>query len=140
MAKTFIKKPSKRDEAIEKANNHWNQCAFQDRWIKNGVDKEFVDFADKLGKFLVDDKLTNSKIRSIYGEMKRIQMRTFEEEKPSFFLMKPKVAYAVGRDDETAGLHLFKLFFDRCSQYVNDQKTFENFCNVFEAVLAYHKA
>lgn len=84
--------------------------------------------------------LTNSKIRSIYREIKRIQMGTFEEEKSSFYLLKPKMAYALGRDDKNQGLKLFKQIFDRCFEDVTDQNSYYNFCNLIEAILAYHKA
>ena len=42
-------------------------------WIRQGADKEMVAFAEQCGKDLAEKKLTNSKIRSIYGEVKRIQ-------------------------------------------------------------------
>ncbi|HBK29668.1 MAG TPA: type III-A CRISPR-associated protein Csm2, partial [Parabacteroides sp.] len=82
----------------------------------------------------------NSKIRSIYGEIKRIQMGEFEKEKSSFFLLKPKVAYALGRDEKNQGLKLFKLIFDKCFGNVTNQKSYKNFCGFIEAILAYHKA
>jgi len=83
---------------------------------------------------------TNSKIRSIYGEIKRIQMSEFEKEKSAFILLKPKVAYALGRDANNEGLKLFKEIFDLSSADVTNQKSFQNFCNFIEAILAYHKA
>ena len=89
---------------------------------------------------MAENGLTNSKIRSIYGEIKRIQMGEFEKEKSSFFLLKPKVAYALGRDEKNEGLRLFKLVFDKASEYVNSQNTYQNFSNFIEAILAYHKA
>lgn len=113
---------------------------FKDEWITIGIDKDFIDFAENIGKFMAKKGLTNSKIRSIYGEMKRIQMGTFEKEKSSFYLLRPKVAYAYGRDRLNKGLELFKILFDKCADKVVDQKTFTNFSQIFEAVLAYHKA
>ena len=89
---------------------------------------------------MASNGLTNSKIRSIYGEIKRIQMGEFEKEKSSFYLLKPKVAYALGRDDKNEGLKLFKKVFDIASDSVSDQKSYQNFCNFIEAILAYHKA
>jgi len=113
---------------------------FKEEWIKNGTDSEMIKYAEDAGKFMADNKLTNSKIRSIYGEIKRIQMAEFEKERASFLLLRPKVAYALGRDDSNRGLQLFKSVFDKASIVVKDQKTFDNFCNLFEAILAYHKA
>lgn len=50
------------------------------------------------------------------------------------------MAYAAGREGKNLGVQLFKFFFDDAYTYVNDEKTFKNFCNLIEAVLAYHKA
>ena len=89
---------------------------------------------------MVKGELTNSKIRNVYGEIKRIQMGGFEKNKSSFYLLRPKVAYAVGRDKNNVGLNLFKEVFDEAVKYVKDDRTFHNFCNLMEAILAYHKA
>lgn len=113
---------------------------YRSEWILRSADKDLVDFAERAGEFMAKNGLTNSKIRSIYGEIKRIQMGEFEKEKSSFYLLKPKVAYALGRDDKNEGLKLFKLIFDKCYGDVKDQTTYRNFCNFIEAILAYHKA
>lgn len=117
------------------------RITYQSSWVKEQASEEFVIFAEKAGKFMAENKLTNSKIRSIYGEIKRIQMaKDFNTEKASFYLLKPKVAYALGRDKNNEGLKLFKLIFDRASKDVIDKKSYNNFCNLIEAILAYHKA
>jgi CRISPR-associated protein Csm2 len=120
--------------------DYFNKSGFNAEWIKSGATKETVEFASKVGKYMAKKHLSNSKIRSIYGEIKRIQMESFEKDKTSFYLLKPKVAYAYGRDNNNQGLYLFKLVFDNSYQVVTDQNTFDNFCNLFEAILAYHKA
>lgn len=109
-------------------------------WITDEASKDLVDYAEEAGLFMAKNGLTNSKIRSIYGEIKRIQMGSFDNEKSSFYLLKPKVAYALGRDDKNEGLRLFKMIFDRSSEDVSDQKSYQNFCGFIEAILAYHKA
>ena len=118
----------------------WNEAGFKKEWITKSIDASFPEFAEQIGKFMADNNLTNSKIRSVYGEMKRIQMGDFDKEKASFYLLRPKVAYALGRDKDNRGLQMFKKMFDECALNVTDKKSFLNFCNVFEAVLAYHKA
>lgn len=122
------------------ADAEFSNLSFNKGWILNGADEKLVDYAEKAGKFMANNGLTNSKIRSIYGEIKRIQMGEFEKEKSSFYLLKPKVAYALGRDDKNEGLKLFKKVFDIASDSVSDQKSYQNFCNFIEAILAYHKA
>lgn len=133
-------------------------------WIKNGANEEMIKFAKKWGREMAGihedlsieevekrkkDKnnplriignMSNSQIRNVYGEIKRIQMSgNFEESKSSFYLLKPKVAYAYGRNGSN-GLKLFKEIFDSAFQYVNDDNTYNNFCNLMEAILAYHRA
>ena len=114
---------------------------YQSTWITEGADEDLVVFAEQKGKELKDGGLTNAKIRSIYGEIKRIQgSKNFEKSKSSFYLLKPKVAYAAGREPGNRGLKLFKQIFDESYKYVNDDKTYNNFCNLMEAILAYHRA
>jgi CRISPR-associated protein Csm2 len=122
------------------AERKFRELQYNPEWITEGADGQLVEYAEKSGKFMAKNKLTNSKIRSIYGEIKRIQMGEFEKEKSAFILLKPKVAYALGRDEHNEGLKLFKFIFDRSSQDVVNQKSFINFCNFMEAILAYHKA
>ena len=113
---------------------------YKSQWITSSADRALVDYAEKAGKFMAKRGLTNSKIRSIYGEIKRIQMSEFEKEKSAFILLRPKVAYALGRDANNEGLKLFKEIFDLSSIDVSNQKSYQNFCNFMEAILAYHKA
>ena len=113
---------------------------YQSQWITSSADNALVDYAEKVGKYMAKKGLTNSKIRSIYGEIKRIQMSEFEKEQSAFILLKPKVAYALGRDANNEGLKLFKEIFDLSSTDVTNQKSYQNFCNFMEAILAYHKA
>lgn len=136
------KQPDPQQVAADFLNGH----PLLPEWITKGADSSLVDFAEQAGKFMADNKLTTSKIRSFYGEIKRIQMGTFDKEKSSFYLLRPKIAYALGRElqggnkNNCAGLYLFKMIFDEASRLVNDQKSFNNLSNLMEAILAYHKA
>ena len=129
-----------RMDAREEASEVFARKDFQKAWIENGADEALPDYAEFMGKAMADNKLTSSKIRSVYGEIKRIQMGEFAKEKSSFYLLRPKVAYAVGRDKENIGLQLFKLVFDKSAKCVKDKDTFLHFANFMEAVLAYHRA
>lgn len=122
------------------AESQFAKSPFKKEWITNEASSETVKYAEEMGEFMAKNQLTNSKIRSIYGEIKRIQMGEFEKEKSSFYLLKPKVAYALGRDEKNEGLKLFKKIFDTASELVTNQECYQNFCNLIEAILAYHKA
>ena len=128
------------NEPKQNATSVFAQLTFDSSWITKEATPSLVEYAEEAGKFMAKNGLTNSKIRSIYGEIKRIQMGEFEKEKSSFFLLKPKVAYALGRDEKNEGLKLFKLIFDKASENVDSQKSYQNFSNFIEAILAYHKA
>lgn len=127
-------------DAKEEAAKIFAKNKFLVSWIENGADEALPDYAEFIGKAMADNKLTSSKIRSVYGEIKRIQMGEFAKEKASFYLLRPKVAYAVGRDKENIGLQLFKLVFDKSAKCVKGKDTFLHFANFMEAVLAYHRA
>jgi CRISPR-associated protein Csm2 len=129
-------------DRLSKSDEFWSRLTpvFNSEWITEEATANLVLFAEKVGGFMAKNGLTNSKIRNVYGEIKRIQMGEFEKEKSSFYLLKPKVAYALGRDEKNEGLKLFKKLFDECFGYVTNQKSYLNFCNLMEAVLAYHKA
>lgn len=64
---------------------------YDSKWITDKADKSLIDLVEKAGKYMADMKLTNSKIRNVYGEIKRIQMGTFEKEKPSFTCCAPRL-------------------------------------------------
>ncbi len=106
-----------------------SRILFQKDWIEKETDSDMVKYTEEAGRFMANNGLTNSKIRSIYGEIKRIQMGKYNEEKAAFILLRPKVAYAHGRDNDNKGLTLFKRIFDNAANHVRDQKSFNNFCN-----------
>lgn len=125
----------------------YNDINFDPRWITQGADEGMIKFADGAGENLKNKKLTTSQIRNIYGEIKRIQSIGFEKDRSSFYLLKPKVAYTYGRTLKQSrgnligndGLRIFKVIFDEAAGLVTDEKTYNNFCNLMEAILAYHK-
>lgn len=128
-------RPNPEHEARQK----YQEFGFKAKWITEGIDKSFIEFAEKVGYYMAKNGLTSSKIRNIYSEIKRVQT-DFEKEKSSFYLLKPKVAYAVGRDKNNLGLQMFKLVFDECFNNVETAQHYYNLCNVMEATIAYHKA
>ena len=117
---------------------------FKPEWISVGADSDMNNYADEAGNQMKRGGLTNAKIRSIYGEIKRIQMSGFSKNTSAFYLLKPKVAYAYGREknnrETEAGLSIFKQVFDNAFKYVTDDNSYNNFCNLMEAIIAYHRA
>jgi len=115
-----------------------------EKWIRHGIDKETVEFANGFGEFIADNGLTTSQIRTTFGEMRRIQLNDYVKEKTAFILLKPKLAYAVKRHGKT-GLEKFYDLFTIAYDYVDTENDnagpihFKNLMNLMEAVLAYHK-
>lgn len=115
-------------------------------WITKQIDDKTIEFADIFGKQIANSKtgMSTSQIRNVFGEMRRIQMNGYTSQKPSFLLLKAKLAYAVKRNKNKGIEDFFRLFeiaygdVDKQNDE-NGEKHFENLMNLMEAVLAYHK-
>lgn len=133
-------------------------------------DSSMLEFTHKFGFFLCKlyfnrknsryetskEALSNSQIRNFFGEIKRIQMtimhdgsdENWSKIKSSFLLVKPKLAYAVGRvlqKNATSAIkdfgEVFSYAIDKVeADKLNAPERFMRFVDFFEAVLAYHRA
>ena len=119
----------------ERFGNHLAQkgdFAFVDRELRRKKQ-------DRRGNYIKRNILTTSQLRKFFGEVKRQQAKGFN--KSDFVLLKPKLAYAVGRaKDDDAKIHDFYHVLSSAIDEVNDEKEFKNFIKIFEAIVAYHKA
>ena len=121
--------------------------------IQNKVTDVTVQFAENFGKYLaVDDydsePLTTSQLRKFFGEVKRQQMMGYNE--TEFTMLKPKLAYAVGRAKQNGKKNkaqkiedFFIVLTDAIDKVLSSSdraKAFKNFITAFEAIVAYHKA
>jgi CRISPR type III-A-associated protein Csm2 len=123
--------------------------------IQEKITADTVSFAERFGKYLAqnDDKeepLTTSQLRKFFGEVKRQQMTGYDD--TEFVMLKPKLAYAVGRAharqngkrDKYLKIEDFYIVMadaiDKVVQSTDKNKAFNNFITAFEAVVAYHKA
>ena len=118
--------------------------------INDKITDVTVQFAERFGKYLgtddfdaakkkIREKLTTSQLRKFFGEVKRQQMQGYNE--TDFVLLKPKLAYAVGRatgrDPKIKDLY---NVLSNAIDKVQSEKQFKNFIKIFEAIVAYHKA
>ena len=55
-------------------------------------------------------------------------------------MLKPKLAYAVGRADGKNKIVDFYKVISEAMSHVKDEAQFRNFVQIFEAIVAYHKA
>ncbi len=124
---------------------------FKKEWITNQINPETVNWAsefgtelaknkvDGSGKEIRETKLTTSQLRKFFGEVKRQQAIGYNP--TDFILLKPKLAYAVGRTKKSNScLHDFYKVMAIAIDCVENEKQFKNFIKVFEAIVAYHKA
>lgn len=128
-------------------------------WIANRLNEVSIKYAEKFGIELTapttrkndgstyKDKnhaLTTSQIRNVFGEVKRLQMKGFNYDE--FLLLKPRFAYAAQRKGTQGSEDFHKVMGAAMDAVIetNDsneqQKRFINFCNLFESILAYHRA
>ncbi|MCS7074843.1 MAG: type III-A CRISPR-associated protein Csm2 [Bacteroidia bacterium] len=112
--------------------------------INLGINEKAVDFASKFAQFLTQGgdriALTTSQIRNYFGEVRRIQLKGFENNKSAFYLLKPKLAYAAARADKQARIHEFRKVMDLVHEHVKNVQQYHNYCDFLEAILAYHKS
>ena len=98
-----------------------------------------VKKAEQLGQKLVQERLTTSQIRNIYGAVKKMQMKGGLDTH-KLLMLKPKLAYAAKRHKEVKGVDTLKVVLTQAIDLVgNDSKKFNRFVDFFEAILAYHK-
>lgn len=121
--------------------------------IQEKVTAVTVDFAKRFGNYLAEkdensEPLTTSQLRKFFGEVKRQQMTGYDE--TEFVMLKPKLAYAVGRAKQNGKKNKYQKIedfyavmadaIDKVEKVPDKNKAFKNFITAFEAIVAYHKA
>lgn len=107
---------------------------------------EMVKFAHQTAKTLVGNKLTRNQIRNIFTEVRQIE--AIWDKHPSEALrrlnmLKPKLAYQTKRHQEVALLkNVLNEAIDEVGKATDDNRNeaFKRFIDLFEAILAYHRA
>jgi len=115
------------------------------RRIINGESSILNEYAEYLAKEYAPQhdrekkqKLTASQIRNILDDVQR--MREDDIQQGRLELLRPKLAYVSGRNRESWALRELREILDSAIKFVgNDFKKFENFRNLFEAIVGYHK-
>lgn len=115
------------------------------RKMLDGEDPQgIVRWADKIAAKSVEGKypLNTSQIRNIFGTVKKLELAKDKDDVVSkLILLKPKLAYVVGRNNDVFGLKILQTVLGKAIDQVaeNKEPRFQNFCRFFEAILAYHK-
>lgn len=118
-----------------------------EKWVKSGPEPELISSAEKFGKKIKESGLTTSQIRQVFSKLKSIEAKEYIPQRTEFMMLKPFIAYAAGRH-KVKGLQELKekitwgidCVLDVEGDIIEEEKRFKNFCKLFEAILAYHKA
>lgn len=126
----------------------WNKPLPKDQ-ITTKVTEVGVNFTEEFGKYLAKDDengkaLTTSQLRKFFGAVKQIQMKS-EFDLTDVLLLKPKLAYAVGRakgnnKGKNVKIEDFNDVIVSGINLVTNKEQFKRFVSIFEAIVAYHKA
>jgi CRISPR-associated protein Csm2 len=109
--------------------------------------KEMVEFSMQTADTLVRNSLTRSQIRTIFTEVRKIEalwdIRN-EDARRRLNMLKPKMDYQVSRSQPVQVLRdvLSKAIdtVESASSIEERNKRFQRFVELFEAILAYHRA
>jgi len=115
----------------------------------DGIGSTDIQLLKDWGEYLVIEsegkkKMATTQLRKFFGEVKRLQATGVLRD---VILLEPKMAYAVGRAiKENKGNDNLKIsdFYKCLSPLIRaidqDKAKFKNFVNIYEAIVAYHKA
>jgi len=128
----------------------FNTSNFNLKWVSERLEDSAITFAEDFGQHLCDLQsgrpgrmaLTTSQIRNFFGEVKRIQAKGFEKQRTSFLLIRPKLAYAEARvlaKNRDSRISDFRKIMELAHSAVRTEEQFQNFVDLLEATLAYHK-
>lgn len=107
------------------------------RAIREGG-RTLVELAERVGKQVKNQGLTTSQIRNIYGLVKKLEMKGFNAHE--MMMLKPKMAYAAARASGQGARTLSQVLSYAIDAVGSDPAMFPRFVDLFEAILAYHKA
>lgn len=121
----------------------------KEEWIRNGITEDAIDQISSFGKSLSENSegkkpLTTSQLRKFFGELRRIDA-DFDKKYQDVLMLRPMLAYAVGRDGGKTKLKDFSdvlsegIKYIRLNDEVHRKADFKNFLKIFEAIVAYHK-
>lgn len=120
-----------------------NEARVQE-WVKNGPSTMLIEATENFGRSLQKKGLTTSQIRQVFTKLKSIEAKGYKKEmKIEFLMLKPHMAYAAGRHSSVRPLkRIIEYGINAVVQEddVDEEQKFKNFCKLFEAILAYHRA
>ena len=109
--------------------------------------KELVEFAEQTARTLVGSGLETTQIRNIYTEARYIEALWSQDSSRALrrlIMLKPKMAYQAKRKHQVSLLRDILIeAIDEVAKHspgIQQNQAFQRFLDLFEAILAYHKA
>jgi len=109
--------------------------------------QKLVEFAERTAQRLVREGLTRSQIRNIFTEVRKIEAlweTKAEDALRRLVMLKPKLDYQAARQRQVKGLkQVLVEAIDavvEASDPAERNRRFQRFVDLFEAILAYHRA
>lgn len=117
-------------------------------WIKNGPTNDLVDKVAEFGTEIKQGKLSTSQIRQVFTKVKAIEAKGIVGRSGELVMLKPLLAYAASRvKKDPEGIKSLKTVLTMgienvLAATIDEEltKRYKNFCKLFEATLAYHRA
>jgi CRISPR-associated protein Csm2 len=103
---------------------------------------ELVDIAKIMGKYLKDIGLKTTQIRKFLDSIRKIESQSDKGRKfnpDSVILLKPKLAYAAGRDRDNTIKPLMEILEPAISAGAKGYDDFKRLVALIEGIVAYHK-
>lgn len=108
---------------------------------------ELVRFAEQTAQTLVGNNLTRAQIRNIFTEVRKIEAswddKDSKEAMRRLNMLKPKLDYQVARAKSVEELrNVLKKAIEKVDEASGEERNrrFRVFMDLFEAILAYHRA
>jgi len=118
--------------------------------------QQLVQFAERTAQQLVNNQLTRGQIRNIFTEVRKIEAlwdaegvkkpaeRNYDKALRRLTMLKPKMDYQTARIPQVQRLkEVLAEAIDEVAKAKDNQERderFKRFMNLFEAILAYHRA
>ena len=127
---------------IREVINIINNCEM----LKEISDKDFLDYETGYAYIVAENskKLKTTQLRKFFGALKKMEQKTgWSEIETEFYLLKPRMAVATGRDHVPKQfLNVIMAAMSKVDNVESDDlklENFDKFVKFFEAIVAYHK-
>ena len=111
--------------------------------VKDFLDEE-TGFAHIVAKESINGNLNTTQLRKFFAALKKMEQKnTWKEIETEFYLLKPRMAVSVDRENlPKVFYHVILVAMSKVDNVEDDEtkmKNFDIFVKFFEAIVAYHK-